>query len=81
MSSTRRIVRSSRRSVEATDQGFGASLRRLRLQRQLKRSDFPGIASKTVARIERHEVEKPHGKTIETIAKRLGVSADEIENY
>jgi transcriptional regulator with XRE-family HTH domain len=51
------------------------------LQRQLKRSDFPGIASKTIARIERSEVEKPHGRTLETIAKRLGVSADRIESY
>jgi transcriptional regulator with XRE-family HTH domain len=51
------------------------------LQRRLKRSDFPGVASKTIARIERSEVEKPHGKTLLTIAKRLGVRADEIENY
>ncbi len=64
-----------------SDRSFGASLRRLRLQRQLKRSDFPGIASKTIARIERSEVEKPHGRTLETIAKRLGVSADRIESY
>ena len=60
---------------------FRASLRRLRLQRRLKRSDFPGIASKTIARIERSEVEKPHGRTLETIAKRLGVSADRIETH
>ena len=66
---------------KASEQSFGASLRRLRLQRQLKRSDFPGIASKTIARIERNEVEKPHGKTLETIAKRLGVNAKDIESY
>ena len=63
------------------DRSFGASLRRLRLQRQLKRTDFPGIASKTIARIERSEVEKPHGRTLEMIAKRLGVGAEQIENY
>jgi hypothetical protein len=64
-----------------SDRSFGASLRRLRLQRQLKRGDFPGISSKTIARIERSEVEKPHGRTLDAIAKRLGVSADQIENY
>jgi hypothetical protein len=64
-----------------SDRSFGASLRRLRLQRQLKRGDFPGISSKTIARIERSEVEQPHGRTLDAIAKRLGVSADQIENY
>ncbi len=64
-----------------SDRSFGASLRRLRLQRQLRRSDFPGVASKTIARIERGEVVKPHGRTLDTIARRLGVSADRIENY
>lgn len=64
-----------------SDRSFGASMRRLRLQRQLKRGDFPGISSKTIARIERSEVEKPHGRTLETIAKRLGVGADQIDNY
>ncbi len=60
---------------------FGASLRRLRLQRGLKRSDFAPLAAKTIARIERGDVERPHGKTLETIAQRLGVSADQIESY
>ncbi len=63
------------------DRSFGASLRRLRLQRGLKRSDFAPVASKTIARIERTDVEMPHGKTLQTIAQRLGVSADEIESY
>ncbi len=65
----------------AKDKSFGAALRRLRLQRGLKRDGFPGIASKTIARIERSEVEKPHGKTLEAIAKRLGVPPDQIETY
>jgi hypothetical protein len=65
----------------AEEKSFGASLRRLRLQRSLKRSDFAPVASKTIARIERGDVEKPHGKTLETIAQRLGVAADQIESY
>lgn len=65
----------------AGDKSFGASLRRLRVQRGLDRNDFAPVASKTIARIERGDVEKPHGKTLETIAQRLGVVADQIESY
>ena len=74
----RRKLKKERRQSE---RGFGASLRRLRLQRRLKRSDFPGVSSKTIARIERGDVEKPHGSTLEMLAQRLGVSADQIESY
>jgi hypothetical protein len=63
------------------ERGFGASLRRLRLQRRLKRGDFPGVSSKTIARIERGDVEKPHGKTLEMIAQQLGVTPEEIESF
>jgi hypothetical protein len=63
------------------DKGFGPSLRRLRIQRHLTRNDFPGVAAKTVARIERGEIEKPHGKTLSVIAKTLGVKPDKIETY
>jgi hypothetical protein len=63
------------------EQTFGAALRRLRLQRGLKQGDFAPLTAKTIARIERSEVEKPHGKTLQTIAQRLGVNADQIESY
>lgn len=63
------------------DESFGGALRRLRLSRGLSREDFPGINSKTIARIERGEVEKPHGATLETIAEALGVEAEEIGTY
>ncbi len=65
----------------AEDKSFGASLRRLRLQRGLKRTDFAPAASKTIARIERGNVERPHGRTLEAIEKRLGLTADQIESY
>lgn len=64
-----------------SEQSFGASLRRLRLERGLKRSDFARVASKTIARIERGEVERPRGKTLATIAQRLGVDAHQIESF
>jgi hypothetical protein len=64
-----------------SERSFGASLRRLRLQRKLQRGDFAPLTSKTIARIERSEVGKPHGRTLQTLAERLGVSADQIESY
>ncbi len=63
------------------DHGFGASLRRLRIQRRLGRADFPGLSAKTIARLERGETGKPHGKTLNVLAKRLAVQPDEIESY
>ncbi len=49
------------------DESFGGSLRRLRLQKGLSRSDFAPLSSKTIARLERGEVEGPHGDTLEAI--------------
>ena len=63
------------------ERAFGASLRRLRLQRGLGRGDFGPLTSKTIGRIERGDVEKPHGKTLGAIAKRLGVEESEISTY
>jgi Helix-turn-helix len=63
------------------DSSFGGALRRLRLARGLARSEFAPLAEKTVARIERGEVEEPHGDTLAIIAKRLGVKADKIKSY
>ena len=74
----RRRLKKQRRQSERT---FGASLMRLRKQRRLKRSDFAPISAKEIARIERNEVEKPHAKTLEAIAARLGVRPEEIEGY
>jgi hypothetical protein len=63
------------------DRGFGASLRRLRLQRHLARGDFPGLSAKSIDRIERGETGNPHGKTHAVLAKALGVKPEEIESY
>jgi DNA-binding XRE family transcriptional regulator len=74
----RRRLNKERRAEERT---FGASLRRLRIQRGLAREAFPGVSPKTIARIERGEVERPHGGTLKKIADALGVAVDEIETY
>lgn len=73
-------ARDRRRQV-ATDESFGASLRRLRIQRGLSRDGFPGISGKEIGRIERGDVARPHGATIRVIADTLGVEPAEIETY
>jgi hypothetical protein len=72
--------RAKARQVERDD-SFGGALRRLRLMRGLARSDFRKVSAKEIARIERGEVKEPHGQTLRTIAKRLGVEPDEIRSY
>jgi hypothetical protein len=74
----RRKLKKQRRQSEQT---FGASLMRLRKQRRLKRTDFTPISAKEIARLERNEVDKPHAKTLEVLATRLGARPEEIANY
>jgi hypothetical protein len=69
------------RERQENEKTFGASLSRLRKQRRLRRRDFPPVSAKTIARIERNEIGKPHGATLQTIADRLGVSPNEITEY
>ena len=70
-----------RRRLRAEEKTFGASLRRLRVLRGLRQNDFAPLPAKTIARVERGEVAKPHGQTLGRIAERLGVAAGEIESY
>jgi hypothetical protein len=74
----RKRQNATRRQAE---KGFGASLRRLRIQRGLERGDFPNLSAKTIARIERGETEKPHGETLDILAETLRVKPNEIETY
>jgi hypothetical protein len=74
----RRSLKAQRRQGERT---FGASLMRLRKQRRLKRTEFPPISSKEIARLERNEVAKPHARTLDVIATRLGVRAEELASF
>jgi len=65
-----------------TERSFGASLRRLRKQRGLRREDFaPNVAAKTIARIEQGKVRRVQTKTVQAIAARLRVEPDEIGTY
>jgi hypothetical protein len=60
--------------------GLGASIRRLRLQKGLRRTDFDGLTEKTIARIERGET-TPRPSTVRRIARRLGVSPDALGTF
>lgn len=65
----------------AEDKTFGACLRRLRILRGLRQSEFGDVTAKTIARIERGETTAPHGHTLKLIASRLGVAPNEITSY
>lgn len=73
-------ARAKKRQLELDD-SFGGSLRRLRELKGIRRSDFPSISAKEIARIERNEVREPRDETIRAIARRLGVSPEEIDRY
>lgn len=64
------------------DRSFGASLRRLRKQRGLRRDDFkPDVSAKTIARIEQGQVTRIQKKTLAVLAQRLAVAPDEIAKF
>jgi hypothetical protein len=73
--------RRAKERQRAADPTFGGSMRRLRLQKGLARADFPGVTEKTIARIERNEVESPRPATLRALAKRLGVPVEELGSY
>lgn len=65
----------------AQEQTLGASIRRLRRQKRLSRSDFGNLDPKTIARIESGMSRSPRGSTLEAIAEILGVKRDELGEY
>lgn len=72
--------RAEKQRLLKEDRSFGASLRRLRLQRGFSRAGL-GVSEKEVARIERGEIGQPHAGTLAVIAKKLGVPADELGSF
>jgi hypothetical protein len=73
--------RKMKRQLVRQDSSFGGALRRLRLQKNLRRSDFPGISEKQIARIERGEIARPRQSTLRALAHRLGVAPEEIASF
>ncbi|MBI2606522.1 MAG: helix-turn-helix transcriptional regulator [Deltaproteobacteria bacterium] len=72
--------RTRKAELAKKEKGFGASLRRLRLQKGLRQTDFSEIDAREIGRIERGEV-KPRKATIEKIASTLNVDSTEITSY
>jgi DNA-binding Xre family transcriptional regulator len=73
-------VRTKKR-LAAEDSSIGGAIRRLRLQKGLRQSDFPGVTAKEIARIENGKVKKPHRQTLEKIAKRTGVAVEQLITF
>lgn len=74
----RRTVKKNRLHV---DSSLGGSIRRLRLQRQLRRSDFFPLTERTIGRIERSDTEHIQPKTLEILAEKLGVTPEELGTF
>jgi hypothetical protein len=72
--------RKHRAELAKRDKSFGASLKRLRLQKGLRQSDIRGVTEREVRRIESGEV-VPHQRTLERLASALGVGVDEIRQF
>jgi hypothetical protein len=66
---------------KAQERGLGPALRRLRIQRGLRQTDFGDVPAKTMARIERGEITKPRRHTLAAISRKLGVSPQDIETF
>jgi hypothetical protein len=73
--------RRAKKRLIRDEQSLGASIRRLRIARGLARTDFGDLDPRTLARIEQGEVDHPHQDTLDRIARRLGVRAEELAEY
>jgi hypothetical protein len=73
--------RRQRSRMLAEDKSFGASLRRLRLQKGLTQADFDGLTQREIGRIERGEVRRPRQSTVARLAKALQVAPEEIGTF
>ena len=60
---------------------FGASVRRLRLQRGLRQEDIAGLSRRDVGRIERGETATPRSETLQAMAMALGVEVEDLASY
>ncbi len=66
----------------ASERGLGPSIRRLRCcSAGLRQQDFPGIAAKTIARIEQGKAIGVRDSTRSAIAKVLKVDPSELETF
>ncbi len=74
----RRSIKKKRVNNDST---LGGSIRRLRLQRQLRRTDFSPLTEKTIGRIERGESEHLQPRTLKVLSDKLGVASTELGTF
>ncbi len=70
--------RTLRRMELTKNNSLGGLIRSTRTQRRLGRDEFPGIDSKTIARIERNEINRPQRETLRLIAQTLGLPVEQL---
>jgi hypothetical protein len=70
-----------RKNLIKTEKGLGPSIRRLRLQKGLRQTDFSEVHEKEIRRIEAGEIKKPHQTTLRKIAAQLGVGEEDLDTY
>ena len=70
-----------RKNLVKTEKGLGPSIRRLRLQKGLRQTDFADVDEKEIRRIEAGEVKKPHQSTLQKIAAKLDVNVEELGTF
>lgn len=73
--------RRRRKDELAAEDSLGASIRRLRKQRKLPRTAFENLPARSLARIERGEVGRPHRRTLQLIAETLRVPVEELASF
>lgn len=73
--------RKVRENLRKCDSSFGGSIRRLRKQKRLRRTDFLPLSERTIARIERGESENIHPRTLKILAGKLGVPQEELDSF
>jgi len=73
--------RKAKKNLLNRDSSLGGSIRRLRLLRQLRRSDFSPLTDRTIGRIERGESENIQHGTRAILAEKLGVDPDELDTF
>lgn len=63
----------------ANEKSFGACLRRFRLQKKIKQTDFKNTSEKTIRRIEAGD--RPTPNTMSKILKELGITEEELLSF
>ncbi|EMI51902.1 hypothetical protein RSSM_06666 [Rhodopirellula sallentina SM41] len=70
-----------RKNLRNTSTDFGDCLRRVRMQKELTQSSFPGVDAKTIERIESGKSKNVRKATKDAISYQLGVPWEDIKTF